>query len=151
MKTYPLKACQTLARLIVVAGVLSLGACAPVHAANLTNAGNVTLAWDRSPSDLLTNGVTYSLNVSNLTTLWGTNILTGTNTSLALTNMDAGRWAFTALASQGGIASLPSNTALYDVPASRPLAPSQMRIVFVDTSLDLVNWFPFTALRVRLP
>lgn len=144
------KACQLWFAALLLFLVLFLGSCVPVKAANLTNAGNVTLAWDASADDYKTNGVTYSLNASNVTA-GITNIFVGTNLSASLTNMNAGRWTFYAFAHQGGISSLPSNVTIYDVPATRPTAPGQNRILFLDSTLDLQTWTPFAGFRLRLP
>lgn len=146
----PRKTCQLWILALLLFLVLFLGSCAPVKAANLTNAGNVKLAWDASPGDYQTNGVTYSLTASNVTA-GVTNIAVGTNLTASITNLDAGRWTFYALAHQGGISSLPSNLVYYDVPATRPTAPGQNRILFLDSTLDLVNWQPFAGFRLRLP
>lgn len=146
----PLKPCQLWFAALLLFLVLFLGSCVPVKAANLTNAGNVKLAWDASPEDLRTNGFTYSLTASNLTA-GVTNIAVGTNLTASITNMNAGRWTFYALAHQGGLESAPSNLVLYDVPTNRPTAPGQNRILFLDATLDLTNWNTFTGFRLRLP
>jgi hypothetical protein len=146
----PLKPCQLWFAALFLFLVLFLGSCVPAKAANQTNAGNVKLAWDASADDYRTNGVTYSLTASNA--IAGvTNIAVGTNLTASITNLDAGRWVFFATAKQGGIESLPSNLVYYDVPTTRPTAPGQNRILFLDSTLDFVNWYPFAGFRLRLP
>lgn len=121
---------------------------------NLTNTGNVTLQWDRSTSDLLTNSVTYRVyartNTIGTNSIAVTNIFTGTNLSVSLTNMNAGRWRFYAVASQGGVESLPSNEIVYIVPTNAPTAPNQFAVVYLETTVDYTNWTSFEAFRARI-
>lgn len=143
-------ACQWLSWFVCAVLVLLLGSCETIRAANLTNAGSVKLAWDRSATDTLTNGVTYFLSASNQSTLTATNVLTGTNTTITLTNMDAGRWVFAAYAQQGGLISTNSNLLFYDVPAVPPFAPGQLRTIFLDYTIDLSTFTPFAGFRARI-
>jgi hypothetical protein len=78
------------------------------------------LAWDRSASDFLTNGVTYTLSgvqklpaVTNYVTMAGV-----TNSVVSLDGVASGAWTFNVVAVQAGISSLPSNSLLLTVPVS---------------------------------
>jgi hypothetical protein len=125
-----------------------------VSAANPTNQANVTLAWDRSPDDLLTNGISYRVyagtNLVSGAVNSITNINSGTNISVTFTNMQPATWYFSATALQGGIESLPSNIAIYSIPSVRPRPPGSLATVFLELTLDLTNYTDVGMFRAKI-
>jgi len=113
----------------------------PAKGANLTNLGNVTLGWDRSPDDFLTNGVSYKILASTNANFSGASVAwTGTNTICTLTNIAPAVWYYEAMANQGGIDSDPSNVVVFYVPALKPRPPGKMFMVHLESTLDFTNW-----------
>lgn len=112
--------------------------------ANLTYLGNGTFGWDRSPDDLITNGVYYRLyagtnlvagSVNNLT-----NTYTGTNVTVTVTNLAPATWYFSVTATQGGLESTNSNVLPYFVPALPPRPPGKMFMIYLQSTLNFTNW-----------
>ncbi len=126
----------------------------PVRAANPANPGNVVLTWVRTPDDLLTNSVTYRVQAgTNLVAgaiVVQTNLFAGTNTSLVLTNIAPATWFFTATAVQGGIESVPTPVLAYFVPANRPRPPGTFATMYLEMTLDLVNYSDVGQFRARI-
>lgn len=125
-------------------------------AAVLTHQASVTLAWDRSPNDQLTNGVTYkvyagtNLVSGNLVSI--TNAYAGTNTSVTFTNIAPAVWYFQATASQAGLESIPSNRAIFTVPSAPPAPPGTFAVIFLENSnvLTVTNWSDLGMFRARI-
>lgn len=122
-------------------------------AANLTNLASVTVAWERSTDDQLTNGITYKVYASQpaflLTT---TNVLAGTNTSVTFTNLAPGTWRFFGVSVWANLESLPSNSAYYVVPTNAPSPPGKFAIVYLEQNdiLTGTNWNNFGNFRARI-
>ena len=123
-------------------------------AANPTNLAFITLAWDRSPDDQLTNGLTYRIYA-------GTNLVSGlvnsitnfnasTNQAVSITNLPAATWYFTATALQGGLESDFSNIASLTVPKTKPRPPGSLGSVFMEMTLDLTNYTDVGLFRARI-
>jgi hypothetical protein len=123
-------------------------------AANLTNLAYITLGWDRSPDDRLTNGITYRVYSGTNLTAGSINVLTnvfaGTNTSVSITNLPPATWFFHATAFQGGMESLPSNIASVTVPATRPRPPGNFATMFLEMTLDLTNYSDVGFFRAKI-
>ena len=123
-------------------------------AANLTNLVNVTLAWDRSLDDQLTNGMTNRVYAG--TNMVGglvnsvTNVNAGTNTSVTFTNMQPATWFFTATALQGGLESDFSNIAIFTIPSVRPRPPGSLATMYLELILDLTNYTDVGMFRARI-
>lgn len=128
--------------------------CHLAGAANLTNRASVTLAWDRSPADYLTNGVTYKVyagtNLSGGLVQSITNAFAGTNTSVTFTNLPSATWFFTATASQGGLESDFSNIASYTIPVDKPAPPGRIAVVHLEALLTATNWSDLGQFRARI-
>jgi len=99
-----------------------------------TNAPNqqLILAWDRSPDDRLTNGITYTIygevrmpTVTNYVSIAGI-----TNNTVGINSIAAGSWTFYATARQGAVESVPSNVLLVAVPNP----PANLRTVILQYS-----------------
>lgn len=125
-----------------------------LFAANLTNTAYVTLVWDRSPDDQVTNGMTYRVYA-------GTNLISGSvnsitnfnasnNTSVSITNLPPATWYFTATALQGGIESDFSNIASVMVPKVKPRPPGAMATMYLEMTLDLTNYTDVGMFRARI-
>ena len=136
--------------------VLLLCALVVSHAASLTNKASFTLGWDRSPSDYLTNYVTYKVYGgtnfvgTNLTVI--TNFSAGTNLSVTITNIAPGKWTFYATASQLGMESLPSPTLSVTVPSNAPSPPGTFVMVYLENEniLTVTNWSDLGLFRARI-
>lgn len=103
-----------------------------------TTAGSVRLAWDPSPSPGVTNYVikagTNSVQSGN--TNWFA-VSTGTNCTVQIRSLAAGRWFFRAVAVADGVESEPSN----QVEVEFPEPPTNFRTVAVESipSLSATN------------
>lgn len=114
-------------------------------------AGEVTLAWDASPSPGVTNYVLYA----------HTNALSATNLASALVKVNAGTnltalvenlrppatWYFVATAVAGGVQSDPSNQLIVQV----PVAPANQRVLAVQFGVTLTNFTDTGFFRLRIP
>lgn len=123
-------------------------------AANPTNSAFVVLAWDRSPDDQLTNGLTYRVYAgTNLTSGLVnsiTNFNASTNTSVSITNLQPATWYFTATALQGGVESDFSNITSVTVPKVKPRPPGAMATMYLEMTLDLTNYTDVGMFRARI-
>lgn len=123
-------------------------------AASLTNLAYITLAWDRSPDDQLTNGMTYRIYAGTNLVLGAVNSITNfnaaTNTSIAITNLAPATWHFTATALQGGLESDFSNIASVTVPKVKPRPPGVMATMYLEMTLDLTNYTDVGMFRARI-
>tara|TARA_R110000868_G_scaffold341505_2_gene602366 strand:+ start:455 stop:892 length:438 start_codon:yes stop_codon:yes gene_type:complete len=133
--------------------LLLIGSVA-AFAANPTNSAFIVLAWDRSPDDRLTNGISYRVyagtNLVSGAVNSITNINSGTNISVTFTNMQPATWYFSATALQGGVESLPSNIAIYSIPSVRPRPPGSLATVFLELTLDLTSYTDVGMFRARI-
>lgn len=122
-----------------------------IKAANPSNLGNGTFAWDRSPDDLLNNGTIYRLYIGTnvtggvLTSL--TNAYTGTNVSVTLTNLAPAMWYLAVTASQGGLESAQSNILPYYVPAVPPRPPGKLFMIYMQATFNFTNFTDMGAFR----
>ncbi len=126
--------------------------CAPwARAANPTNQGNVTLGWDRSPDDTLTNGLAYRIYAATNASFAGAVVAyTGTNTATTITNLTATRWFFQSTAIQGGIESDPSSVTIYTVPVVKPRPPGSTFVIHLESTLNFTNWTDMGGFRAVL-
>lgn len=144
----------TLAGLRGVLLCLSALLLAPLAlAANLTNQASVTLAWDRSADDFITNGISYRVYATNIAfSASATNMTAGTNVAVTFTNLAAGNWKFYAVAVQANLESLPSNIIFYTVPTNAPAPPGKFATVYLENSmiLTVTNWSDLGFFRARI-
>jgi len=126
----------------------------PVFGANPTNSAFIVLAWDRSPDDLLTNGMTYRVYAGTNLVSGAVNSLTNfnaaTNTSISITNLAPATWHFTATALQGGVESDFSNIASVTVPKVKPRPPGAMATMYLEMTLDLTNYTDVGMFRAKI-
>lgn len=115
------------------------------------SAGELTLAWDASPSATNWPGLTYRLYAGTHAQPALTNALVrldaGTNLTAHLADLRPGRWWFAATALADGAESEPSNIVWADV----PVPPAALRVLVVEASLCLTtNWTDAGFFRLRL-
>ena len=126
----------------------------PVFGANPLHTANVTLRWDRSPEDQLTNNFIYQVYAG--TNLMSgmmnsiTNVNAGTNTQVTFTNMPPATWYFAATASQAGRESDMSNIAVYVIPSAKSKPPGAMATMYLEMTLDLTNYTDVGMFRAKI-
>lgn len=114
-------------------------------------AGEVTLAWDASPSPAVTNYVLYahtnSLSATNLASAT-VKVNAGTNLTALVENLRPPvTWYFVATAVAGGVQSDPSNQLIVQVPPP----PANARVVAVQFGITLTNLTDVGFFRLRIP
>lgn len=114
-------------------------------------AGDVTVAWDASPTPGVTNYVLYA----------HTNLLTATNLASAVVKVNCGtnlsasiedlhppsQWYLAATAAAGGVQSDLSNVLIVQVPVTPPNA----RVVAIQYGITLSNFVDAGFFRLRIP
>lgn len=114
-------------------------------------AQSVRLTWDPSPTVGVTNYVVYA-HTNHLTDFdqlkqATARIPVGTNLTCTIESVTNGLWYFVATGQKNGIESGPSNEAVVEFPSP----PPRMRVVVVQYSGVLTNFYDVGFFRLRLP
>lgn len=114
-------------------------------------AGDVSLAWDASPSPSVTSYVLYahtnSLSATNLASAT-VRVNAGTNLTALVENLrPPATWYFVCTAVAGGVQSDPSNQLIVQVPQP----PANERLVAVQFGVTITNFTDTGFFRLRIP
>lgn len=117
---------------------------------NGADGADIRFAWDPSTTTGVTNYVlhahTNALTATNFASAL-VHVNVGTNLTASVSALQPGLWSFCATAQKDGVQSAPSNVVNVEVP--RP--PPNMRVVVVQYSNTLSNWYDAGFFRLRLP
>jgi len=111
-------------------------------------ASEIRLAWNASPTTGVTNYTLFAGTNSPIsTTNSAARINVGTNLTATVQDLVPGQWLFAVTCQANGVESDFSNIVIVQV----PVAPANMRVVVVQYSGTLTNFYDVGFFRLRLP